>query len=357
MSKHKGRQGAVISSYFDVSREKPKGIDVYKEGSISLLGQIERIHFVDDDTNVSKEFVEYDVSVRDAYGGQSTFRNVRNTSGIAGGLNDFDEIVLEANEVAVKGELATSNFFKNKNGTLVIVEFINNSLDKPYISSVIGHPSVPSATREDGVRRKGEFRGLAWEITKQGAFSLTYQGNRTPDGKLEREDTGPTKFNVDENGNFDFSNNEDQTVSINRVDKKIIVSDSVNTVTMEKETSKVIVDADGSSIEVDGQGEKATVTIGGTTIEMDNSANKITLTAGSTIINIDGATGKIELTGSLVDVGEAASALAALGPQLLAWLSTHTHLYSPGPGGPTPSAPPTVPPPASLLSTSVKVKS
>lgn len=321
MSNHRGKHGVIINSYFDVQTEPSKGMDIYKEGDISLLGQVERIHFVDDSTNISKEFVEYDVSVRDAYGGQSTFKNVRASMGIAGGLSDYDEIILEDNEVALQGKLDTSNPFKNKNGTVVIVEFINNSLDKPYISNVLGHPSSSAASRSDGIRRKGEFRGLGWEINSKGELTITYRGSRKPNGDLEREDTGPTEIKIDENGNLSVSNNESQGIEINRVDKKITVTDGTNTVTIEKDS------------------------------------NKIALVAGSTLINIDGSSGKIELTGSLVDVGEAASALAVLGPQLISWLSSHTHNAPQAPSGTLPTTPPLVPPPSSLLSTSVKVKS
>ena len=79
-----------------------------------LTGQVDVNHFVDDDTNLSKKFVEYDVSVRDAFGGQSTYKNLRKLA-IAFGTNDFDETILEGNEVAFEGKLEVGNIFNNKN--------------------------------------------------------------------------------------------------------------------------------------------------------------------------------------------------------------------------------------------------
>ncbi len=314
------QDGSIISSYFNIGAPET-GVDIKEQGGKTVVGQIDKVHFVDDPTNVSKKFIEYDVNVRNEQGGQTTFKNVRAT-GPLGGFNDNSETILEPNDVALKGKLDISNTFINKNGTLVYVSFRDNSLDKPYIEGAIDHPARTGATRAEGIHKKGEFRGLQWEINKLGEFILTYRGSRTANGTLEREDTGPTEIKIDQNGNFSFSNNESQSITVSRTDKTIIVTDGTNTITIDK------------------------------------TSNKITLAAGATLINIDGATGKIELTGSLVDVGEAASALAVLGPQMIAWLNTHAHDYiSPAiPAAVVSTTPPTVPAPASTLSTTVKIK-
>ncbi len=336
----KKRDGSVVSSYF-TGKPAATGKDVYDKGSTTMVGQIEKIHFIDDATNVSKQFVEYDVSVRDAYGGQSVFRNVRPGSGI-GGTNNSEETILEANEIAVRGKLDTSNQFGNKNGTIVAISFLDNSLDKPYISDVLDHPSNEGAKRADGIRKLSEFQGIRQEINKDGEYILTYLGGKDADGSNPNKATAPTIFKIDKDGNLTLSTNEGQSFKLNRKDKKITVTDSNNT------------------LELDKTGKKITIDAGGKTVVIDGAANKIILTAGSTVINIDGASGKIELTGSLVDIGEAASALAVLGPQLQAWLNTHTHtvpVIGGSSSGNHESLIPTVPAPISILSTTVKVKS
>lgn len=289
------RDGSIVSSYFG-SVGDPSGQDVYNEGLRFSLGQIEKIHFVDDPSNVSKKFVEYDVSVQDAKGGQSTFRNVRTMSAIFG-FNDFEETILEPNAFAFSGKLDPSNFFANKNGTIVIIGHLHGSLDKPFIIGAWQHPKYKGAKRSDGIRKKGEFRGIAWEINKEGELSIKYQGNRSPDGELVREDTGPTEIKIDKNGVLTFTDNEEQKFEMSRTTKTFKFTNGVS-VTFDGENDKVIViTTGGAKLEIDGDGDKITAeTSGGAKIEIDGNGDKVdVVTAGGTEAIIDGTTDKIEL--------------------------------------------------------------
>lgn len=336
----KTKSGTTVSSYFDVKTSAPSGKDVYKQGSNSMLGQVEKVHFVDESSNQSKKFVEYDVSVRDAYGGQSIYRNIRAGVSTASGFNDFEEIILEPNEVALSGKLDPSNFFQNKNGAMVVVSFLNGSLDKPYISNTVDHPKKEGAKKADGIRWLKEFRGIHWEVNKNGELILSYNSEKTPDGKPTRPETAGTTFKMDKDGDLLIFNKDGQRVTVSRKDKKITLTDGSTTMIMDNASDKI-----------------SFTTAGGVSGEIDGASNKITLTAGSSKIIIDGSSGKIQLDGNLVDVGTAASALAVLGPQLIAWLTTHIHNAPQAPAGVLPTTPPLVPPPTSILSTSVKIKS
>lgn len=328
------KKGNIISSYF-TKTPRATGKDVYDEGNRELIGQVEKVHFIDDPTNKSKKFVEYDVSVKDAYGGQSLYKNVRSGISVFGGTNDHEEIILEPNDYAFSGNLNSSNLFENKNGTIVVLSFLDGSLDKPYISTTLGHPRKEGPRRAKGIHRAGEFRGVAWEIDKEGAWSVIYQGNRNPDGSLARADTGPTSMSVDSQGDFELSNNASQAFTMSRTSGKVTITDGSTTVDLDSNSDTILM-----------------TTASGATIEINGSSQQITLTAGSAVIEMFSG-GKINITGNFVDVGEAASALAALGPQLISYLATHTHI-SPFLGIPT--SPPTVPPPVSMLSTSVRIK-
>lgn len=368
--------GSIISQFFNIQDKPTSGDDVYDQGLRWVVGQVEKIHFVDDQSNISKTYVEYDVSIRDAKGGQSTLRNVRKADTLAGS-NDYDELILEANEFASKGKLETSNFFKNKNGTTVIVGFIDGSKDKPVIICGLQHPTRKGAKRADGVRRVGEFRGIQWELNKDGELIITQQGPRGADGKLKASDKVLTVVKFDKDGNLIINDKATNQIKLNNTDVKVeIQSDSKGTkLELDGKNDKVttttakglkteldgpsdkmtVTTAGGLKVEIDGTADKTTFTMAGGTKFTIDGANKITLEAGSTKIEIDGNSGKIKLDGSLVDIGTGASALAVLGPQLLAWLSTHTHMGDGGPV-PAPTSPPLVPPPVSLLSTSVKIK-
>lgn len=324
------------SSYFK-KVAKMGGDDISDYGMRLLEGQITKIHYTDDPTNRSKTYMEYDVLARDANGGTVTYRNCRNARDISG-FNDFEEQVLEQNEVALAGKLESGNIAKNMNGTMVVLAFFDGSLDKPVIIGGFPHRKNTGAKKADGIRKKSEFRGLAIEINKDGEYIITQKGVRTPDGKINTPIDTSIKFTKDKK-------------LVTTVFKDAVIQ------TIDGAAEKMdIAFKSGLKLEYDGKGDKITYTTkGGPKLTVDG-AGTIMIEANATKIIIDGNSGKISLTGSMVDVGEAASALAALGPQLVSWLTSHTHLYNPGPGGPTPSQPPTVPPPASLLSTTVKIK-
>lgn len=301
--------GSVASSYFKKTKA-PTGSDVKNQGGKVMIGQVDKIHFIDDPTNASKQYVEYDVIVRNEQGGQTTYKNLRSLVGSLGGFNDNDEIILESNETAFQGRLSPSNIFSNKNGTLVYVAFRDSSLDKPYIDSTVDHPKTLGARRADGIRRVGEFRGLGWEINKLGEFTLTYRGNRTPDGKLVREETGPTQIKIDQQGDLTLTNSANQEFKLSRSEDKF-------TLTFEN----------GLSITFSGADDKAEiVTAGGTKVSVDGNGDDVTLeTAGSGKLNLNAAT--VALGASGIEILDKLSTVVDL---VSTWASSvgasHTHI-------------------------------
>ena len=59
----------------------------------------------------------------------------------------------------------------------------------------------------------------------------------------------------------------------------------------------------------------------------------------------------------MVDLGASVSDFVTKFTELASAFATHTHLYSPGPGGPTPTAPPMAPLLSTVGSQTVKVQS
>ena len=298
--------GSTVSSYFDVG-DLPTGKDIYQQGASFTLGQIDKVHFIDDQSNMSKKFVEYDVSARDEKGGQSTFRNVRYMA-LLGGSNDFEETIMEPSEHATTGKLDASNFASNKNGTMVLLAFIHGSKDKPFIVGAIPHPKKDGAKRADGIRKKGEFRGIQWEVNKDGEFTLTYNGNRLPNGKLARTDSGPTKIKIDKAGVFTIIDNKGQKFEINR-------------------TVKTISFSNGTTVIFDGENDKVTVkTTAGANVVIDGKNNAVTLK--------DNGSGEIKISGDKIAIGASSAELLqqisdAL-QKLITWANTvgavHDHI-------------------------------
>lgn len=321
----KQSDGSVISSYFKTAPNK-SGDDIANQGMSFMFGQVEKIHFVDDSSNVSKEFVEYDVSTRDEKGGQSVFRNVRYQA-LFGGSNDFDETILESSEFAFSGKLDPANLFKNKNGTYVILAFIHGSKDKPFIAGCFQHPRRKGAKRKDGIRKLGEFRGFTWEINKEGEIILTYLGNRTPDGKLVRASTGPTQIKIDKNGIFTLTDNEGQLIKMDRVTKKIrIVTKENYEIVVGKDESITIT---GNKTESVGGNEIQTVQ-GNQDLSVQGNYNKTiqgTETTTTTGDRVHSAANHTLTGGGNIKIGSAgASENLVLGIQFMNLYNLHSHI-------------------------------
>lgn len=323
------------SSYFNTTAPTT-GEDISNTGVRLVEGQVVKIHFSDESTNSSKLYTEYDVLARTSQGGASTYRNCRYVQDISG-FNDYTETILEPNEVALSGKLSGNNIAANMNGTMVILAFLDGSLDKPIIIGGFAHRKNSAAKRSDGIRHKSEKRGIEIEINKDGEYTITQKGVRTPEGKISTAIDTSIKFTKDKK-------------LVTTVFKDAVVQ------TIDGAAEKMdIAFKSGLKLEYDGKGDKITyTTAGGPKITIDGSG-MVTIEVSATKIVVDGNSGKIKLDGDMVDVGTGATALAALGPQLISWLSTHTHMGDGGPV-PAPTSPPLVPPPASLLSTTVKIK-
>lgn len=302
--------GSVINSYFNIS-SMPTGKDVYQQGKAFLVGQIDKIHFTDDSTNVSKKFIEYDVIVKDSQGGQSTYRNVRCLYRVFG-TSDFQEVVLESNDFAFQDKLDSKTFFKHKNGCLVILAFLHGNIDKPFIVGAFHHPRMPAgATREEGIRLKGEFRGLQYEINKLGEFSLVYKGNRHSNAKFARPETAPTSISISKAGALTIEDKENQILKIDRVTKTISLeqysgskSDEIGgdpekpKQNPQSQTTPELI----NSVKLDKETQTITIAVGKDQIiqTFDGQAKKLSIALKSgLIIDIDGANDKVEIQDSV----------------------------------------------------------
>lgn len=337
----------VLSSYFKVRRGSPDGKEVYDEGGKELIGQVTKIHFIDDPTNISKASVEYDVVVKDERGSLSTYRNLRTAGSLSSSTNDYDETILEANSFAFKGSLGKGNTFKDQNGSIVVVAFFNSSLDKPYISAVLDHPRREGAKREDGIRKKGEFRGIEWEINKNGELIITYQSNRAEDGQPVREETGPTIIKIDTEGDLEVSTNEDQSIKLSRKDKTITIKDPENTIVLDKTAKTIAMEAGelGDNILISRDTGITAEASTGAILRLAQNISRL-LTNGDANIICDGPNGKIQVNAGEVEIGDADLEFIVKATKLTDYINNQiklifdAHIHPTGVG---PSGPPTTP--------------
>jgi hypothetical protein len=333
--------GHIVSSYFDIG-SNPTGQDMEDKGRVILEGQVIKTHFVDDPTNRSKRFVEYDVLAGEP-SRRSTFYNLYSIADISGG-NNHTETVLEENSYAYSGKLDQSNFPKNMNGTLVYIAFLDGDLNKPFILGGIKHFKKSGATRAEGVRKQGEFNGIFWEINKDGEFTFKYQSNRLPDGKLSREATGPTQVKIDKKGDFEL--------------KQTLNSELINLQKFERDSKKITRQAGNDTVveTFDGTNEKVTLQFkSGLIITCDGAGDKVEITTtGGAFAKIDGnsgtielkdnGTGKLKINGDKVAIGASSAELlqqiSDSLQKLITWANSvgaiHTHIGNLG----YPTAPP-----------------
>ena len=266
--------GSEISSYFSL-QNIPTGSSISSQGMVIVIGQVVKVHYTDESSNSTKSYVEYDVVIKDKAGGLIKINNLRQASSL-GGTNDYDNTILEPCDFAFTGKLDTANLFKNKNGTIVFVAFLDGSKEKPFILAAFPHPRKRGTKKSEGISKKGEFRGIEWNINKDGEFILTYQSDRGPDGKFKRSDTGPTVIKIDKEGRFSITDNQEQLIRIDRVSKKIqIVTKENFEIFVGKDYKKAV--AANSSIGITGN---ETVLTNG---DRFHSAANHVLTGGGTI--------------------------------------------------------------------------
>lgn len=125
---------------------------------------------------------------------------------------------------------------------------------------------------------------------------------------------------------------------------------------------KVDFDSEGN-IEVTNKGNNMKMSVNGDFIVTTSTGNSISLTDG--VIKVADSNGNsITMNSSGIQLGDNANFSAVLGESLNALLqsmmtifNSHTHIYSPGSGNPTPTAPTTTPMmPADILSKTIKLK-
>jgi hypothetical protein len=218
------KKGVVLPSGL-MDRPKEERISYFNrkyQNTPLRMGCIVKIHEVDDKTNVSKLFVEYDVVTDEQKVtlGQSftTYPNCIALDSL-GGLADFFEAKLR---VSKDEKFEKSYDFKKQDGTMVLILCIDGFSDKPIIIGGVGHQArKTNLTKNNELHLEGEYNGMNWRVNKDGELKITFKSKTDNKGKPQDEKAGGTFFEINKKGSVDINTNlegDDETYM--RMDKE-----------------------------------------------------------------------------------------------------------------------------------------
>lgn len=186
------------------------------------VGVVTKIHEIDDESNASKLFPEYDVvtSEQNNMVGQG-FVEYTNCISIdsLGGLADFFEYKLRQPD---KQDFRETYKFDKQDGSLVLLLCLDGSTDRAIIIGGIPNPSrKTNLTKDNGLHMEGEYNGVNWKINKDGELTLTYKSKTDNEGNPQDEEAGGTFVEINKTGQVDINTGltgSDETYM--RMDKK-----------------------------------------------------------------------------------------------------------------------------------------
>lgn len=123
----------------------------YADGEISLplVGMVIGVFYPDDEENLSKQYIEYEVVLPDG----ATVSNVISTCNSGGFVNGLDRVLTPATKKTNGGTITDEEDFANLNGTYVLLQCPYADPNQMTITAVLPHPkSTLSAKKADGNR-------------------------------------------------------------------------------------------------------------------------------------------------------------------------------------------------------------
>jgi hypothetical protein len=106
-------------------------------------------------------------------------------------------------------------------GAMVLISKLHGANEHPVIIGNLKHPKSQGATKEDGQRLKYEFMGMAFEVTKDGAFSMSFGGGpKDKDGKAADDTKAGGTFQISKDGVVKIADGDGQEISIDKTNKK-----------------------------------------------------------------------------------------------------------------------------------------
>ena len=174
--------GSIISNQFKTMRKKTSFNKKRKNFAI-VKARVDEVIYSDDERNSTRNSnnpqVEYSCTILGGNEAGKRLFNVKSVTPLgSGSFYNSGEIIhtakLEGSPQDLEGDRV--NTPEKTTGSFVLVSRVHGYDQSPVIIANLKHPNSPSTKKEDGQRLKWEYGGVGVEITKDGAFNLTFGG-------------------------------------------------------------------------------------------------------------------------------------------------------------------------------------
>jgi len=231
--------GSVLPS--NLSQDPlPSAESIYSFDVSFKQGTVLKIYYPEDPANLSGNFIEYDVfvAIRDMRSGANfqVYRNCQ-VSDMFGTVNNFNDFTLQPAEKLDENGVPVG-------GATVTLLCIDGTSVSGRALIVGGKKSLKNKPSQDrGQFWENQFNGLNVLIDKDGAYTITFNSTIDQEGKKLNEAAAGTVIKIDKDGRASISDNEKQSITLDRVAKNMVWTNGSESVTIDKEAKSISMSA------------------------------------------------------------------------------------------------------------------
>lgn len=301
--------GTIVSSTYNINPKKTLKEATRLDFSFKR-GIVIAIHYPEQETNISKKFIEYDVLAVDsrADGASSSITYYRcQTMDKFGTTNNYERFTLQ------KTKEKKGKKFENGAQVLVLAVDGSGSAGKAVIVGGYSYPYQTTPKKDDDQFYEWQFNGINVKVNKDGEYRLTFNTPIDVSGKKKDDKAAGTVFEILKDGKLKISDNEGQYWEIDRVNQTSTWGNGQESIVLNKKDKKIDLVSSGTTSETITKSKSTTVnekdhlveTKGGSIIEkagkdiQQDAKSNISVKAGSSISFESGGSFNIKAGGSL----------------------------------------------------------
>jgi len=188
------------------------------------MGLVKEAYEIDDENNISKIAVEYDVLVNEQREQTAptpiTYKNCIHKDAF-GGLADFFEFRLRKQDKVEKREKDGDKIGRLQDGSIVLLLCLNGFNENAIILGGAQHPKRKSKlTKDAGHAMFGEFNGLGLTIDKDGALTLSFKGATDHAGEPLDAAVGGSYITIKKDGSIEINDGKKERVLFDKTAEK-----------------------------------------------------------------------------------------------------------------------------------------